>query len=77
MVRLVLWKKSKSPLTSLPYSKDYEAIIGIVDHDSAGLNCYGYLNRDYIELKSELSKSIRMQISIVCVFLFLVKWINI
>ena len=46
----------KALLTSLPYSKDYEAIIGIVDHDSAGLNCYGYLNRDYIELKSGIVK---------------------
>ena len=46
----------KALLTSLPYSKDYEAIIGIVDHDAAGLNCYGYLNRDYIELKSGIVK---------------------
>lgn len=46
----------KALLSSLPYITDYEAIIGIVDHDAAGLRCYGYLNRDYIELKAGIVK---------------------
>ena len=46
----------KALLTSLAFSSDYDAIIGVVDHDSAGLSCYKYLNRDYDEIKPGLLK---------------------
>ena len=46
----------KALLTSLPYCNDYDAIIGIVDHDAAGLSCYGYLSRDYVEVKPGILK---------------------
>ena len=46
----------KALLSSLSYISDYDAIIGIVDHDAAGLSCYNYLSRDYVEIKPGILK---------------------
>lgn len=47
---------SKTIEGSLSFIDDYDAIIGLYDHDKAGLSEYRRLERDYLEISKDLLK---------------------
>lgn len=60
---------SKAIDAGINYSETYDFIIGIYDHDKAGLEAYRYLNKDYNELEKDCIKQnkIKSNVYLLCI----------
>lgn len=60
---------SKAVDAGINYSETYDFIIGIYDHDKAGLGAYRYLNKDYCELEIDCIKqnNIKPNVYLLCI----------